>query len=251
MNLRYIILLIAFITNCITYAQQPGINPKNMSDCRTAQFKGNVATVHETITAIDYSHRTIKLGDVMNSSKYYYNENGDITKEERYDGNGLLVQKTIYQYKDGLKSVSTTYDASDIRTLQTLYANTADGFCARLRCTDAIGVTISTSEISIKENWTKQSEEFNDGEIVDSEWFYNAKGELIKTTSKGQGTNSISTITLNKEGFPSKMVIKNNGTRTTYEYTYGNISPEGNWLEMIVYKDGTPIEKRERIITLR
>ena len=204
----------------------------------------------KTITAIDYSHRTIKLGDVMNSSKYYYNENGDITKEERYDGNGLLIQKTIYQYKDGLKSVSTTYDASDIRTLQTLYANTADGFCARLRCTDAIGVTISTSEISIKENWTKQTEEFQDGEIVDTEWFYNNKGELIKKISNGQETDYISTITLNNKGFPIKNIVKTNNSRTIFEFVYGKISPEGNWLERTVYKDGIPIEKHERTISL-
>ena len=105
MNLRYIILLIAFITNCITYAQQPGINPKNMSDCRTAQFKGNVSTVHETITAIDYSHRTIKLGDVMNSSKYYYNENGDITKEDMDYTNDYLEYRCPYTGKDLRESI--------------------------------------------------------------------------------------------------------------------------------------------------
>jgi hypothetical protein len=243
--------LIAIILVAVTsYAQQPGINPKNLSDCRTAQLKGNVAILNETITAIDYSRHTIVYGNITAISKTYYNEDGNITKKELYDGNGTLIQKTIYQYEDGLKIAATTYDASDTRTLQTLYANTADGFCARLRCTDAIGVTISTSEISIKENWTKQTEEFQDGEIVDTEWLYNNKGELIKKISNGQETDYISTITLNNKGFPIKNIVKTNNSRTIFEFVYDKISPEGNWLERTVYKDGIPIEKHERTISL-
>lgn len=243
-------IITSILTTISLAAQQPGINPKNLSDCRTAQLKGHVAIVSETTTTIDYSRHTIEYGDVKHIIKRYYSDDGSITKEERLDGNGLLIQKTIYQYKDGLKSVSTTYDASNTRTLQTLYANTADGFCARLRCTDAIGVTISTSEISVKEDWTKQTEEFNDGEVVNTEWLYNAKGELIKITSKGHGTSSVSTISINDNGHPEKCIVKNNGKRSIIEYSYGKLSPEGNWLEQTISENGTPTEYKTRVITL-
>lgn len=249
--MRYHITLLSFLLTTLTCAaQQPGINPKNMTDCRTAQLKGNVACVTETSTAIDFSRHTIELGPTIGITKHYYDSVGNISKEERFDGNGLLIQKTIYQYKDGLKHVTTTYDASDVRTMQMLYANTADGFCARIRCTDAIGVTISTSEISIYDNKTKQTEEFQDGEVVDTEWFYNVKGELIKCVSSGQETNSTSTYSINENGFPTKCIVKSNNARIVYEYKYGKISPEGNWLDCMIYKNGVPIEKCERVITL-
>ncbi len=226
----------------ITSAQRHGVNPLGTSDRTVDQLIGKVKSYSERVIAIDYSRRTIENGPFIGASEHVYDERGNILTEQTFDADGLSLTKTIHQYANGVKNVSTTYNAQGNRTLQTLYAFTADSICARMRFTDAIGVTISTSELSHKADWACDEETFADGENVKREYFFNSEMRIVKIvkTSDSDG-KSEATITLNQNGFPQKMQVKSKTESSTLEYSY-EYDDKGNWTKRQTTLNGTPTE---------
>ncbi len=223
-------------------AQRHGVNPLGASDRATDQLLGNVESYSERVIAIDYSRRVVEEGAFIAASEHTYDEAGNILTEKTFDEMGMMLTKTIHQYTDGVKSVSTTYDSQDTRTLQTLYAFTADGVCARMRFTDAIGVTISTSEVSHKESWACNEETFADGENVKTEYFFSASLRLTKIRRESDSDGKRETIiTLDTNGFPRRAVVKSKTGRDTLEYSY-EYDKTGNWTRRQTSLNGVPHE---------
>lgn len=233
-------------------AQTHGVNPKGYSDAKTDHLKGNVRMYTEKTYIVDYTRHVIENGDFVSCIERTYDADGAIQTERTYDADGQKLTGTLYQYKDSVKSVSTTHDAQGVRTLQTLYLFTADGYCARMRFTDAIGVTISTTEVSHGDNWASATEYFKDGEAITSTYTYDTHGNIqsieIKGDSKSTTTYSYPLIADKTKRLPTKAIKKDNKNKTTYVFTY-ETDGQGNWTRRITTIDGTPSEVAYREIT--
>ena len=240
-------LFIAFCCGSECHAQRFGVNCSGATDCETAQLYGSVQKVTERVYKIDFSQREIRKGENLSVYAVEFNEDGSVRGEQTFDAAGELLSKTIYQYKDSMKSVSTSYDATGTRTLQTLYANTADGVVARMRYTDAIGITISTSEVSHMPQWAAISESFNDGEKVILEYFYNENRRLVRELKSSNNIVTERVLTLDNAGQPRKAVEKENRRKTTYEYEH-KLDSHNNWIQRIVRRNGEPMQLVEREI---
>lgn len=247
MIMRFLFVLLFSLLTANVIAQRFGVNPLRTSDRSTYQLYGKVSQITEQTYKVDYTRRIVEKGDFVSSILMKFSFDGSITEEQSFDDSGELLSKTIYQYKDSLKSVSTTYDASGTRTLQTLYANTADGVVARMRYTDAIGITISTSEVSHKKNWAAIEENFNDGEFVKTEYFYNSDMRLDKIIKKSGSDVSERVFVLDANGNPRKEISKQNGKKTILEYQY-KTDDYGNWIERLISSNGKVLEQTKREI---
>lgn len=245
--MKYFSIILFSVISVIVFAQRPGVNPLFVSDMRTDQFFGKVHTVTEQTFKINYERRVIKQGEFVGASTRIYNVDGSIATETTNDETGELLTRTIYQYANGVKSVSTTYSANGARTLQTLYAFTADSVCARMRCTDAIGVTFCTAEVSHKKNWSMIEETFADGENVATEYLYNDNLRLTKIIANSNGNRREMQFTLDTTGHPRRAITKGQGHKITTDYTY-TLDNQGNWTERIATVNGIPSEITRRVI---
>lgn len=244
---KILIFIFSLFSGMAILAQRPGVNPLFISDMRTDQLFGNVHSVTEQTFKINYERRVIEQGEFVGATTRTYNFDGSISTETTNDSSGELLTRTIYQYANGVKSVSTTYGANGERTLQTLYAFTADSVCARMRCTDAIGVTFCTSEVSHKTNWAMIEESFADGENVATEYFYNSALRLTKIIANSNGNRRETQFTLDNSGHPRRAVTKGNGRKITVDYVY-KLDELGNWTERVASVNGTPSEITFRTI---
>lgn len=248
LSVKQILFVAALVATSLSHAQRPSVNPIGLSDSKTDQLRGQVEQVLERTVSVDYSRHTVEPGEFISSFERNYSLEGAVTKDVTYDEAGLLLTRTIYQYSEGRKTVSTTYDANGNRTLQTLYAFTADGHCARMRFTDAIGVTISTSEVSHTALWASDNEVFADGEKVNREYFYNEQYRLLKITSQSDSDGvSETTYTLDAQGFPRRAQQKSANAKHTIEYEY-TIDEQQNWIRRVTTIDGRPAEITTRTI---
>jgi len=233
-------------------AQAHGVNPLGYSDATTDQIKGNVKCYVETTYQVDYSRHVVENGAFVSSIERCYDNNGQILSERTYDSDGQKLTGTLYQYKDSVKSVSTTHDAKGERTLQTLYLFTADGVCARMRFTDAIGVTISTTEVSHGKNWSSASEYFKDGESIKKTYKYDNYGNILSIEidgdSKSETEYTYPLLGERTKRLPSKATKKENKSKITYVFTY-ETDNNGNWTKRVTEVDDTPIEVAYREIT--
>lgn len=245
--MKFFSLILFSVCSVIAIAQRPGVNPLFISDMRTDQFFGKVHTVTEQTFKINYERRVIEQGEFVGATTRIYNSDGSIATETTNDESDELLTRTIYQYANGVKSVSTTYSANGSRTLQTLYAFTADSVCARMRCTDAIGVTFCTAEISHKTNWAMIEESFADGENVSTEYFYDTNYRLTKIIANSNGNRRETQFTLDANGHPRRSVAKGQGRKITTDYTY-TLDSQGNWTERIATVNGVPTEIAKRVI---
>ena len=246
---RFIILLFIINITTLLFAQRPGVCMKGMNDRQKDQFVGAVKIVKTVTYEADFSRRVAENGEFISSSVRTYFENGEIDRERINDEQGQLLSLTIYQYRDGHKYVSTTYDANDTRTLQTLYDYNEDGVCTFMRLTDAIAVTISTNNIKHGENWVEMSERFRDGETVNERFIYDKKGHLIEHNKFGSADQTINTTyVIGKKGVATKAKIKQNGTKQTITYEY-EFDTQGNWTKRITYAGGIAKEIATREIS--
>lgn len=238
---------------CFTHAaaQAHGVNPIGYSDAKTDQIKGAVKQYTETNYQVDYSRHVVENGAFISSIERSYDRNGQIETEKTYDNDGHKLTGTLYQYKDSIKSVSTTHDAKGERTLQTLYLFTADGLCARMRFTDAIGVTISTTEVSHGENWSSATEYFKDGETTRTTYRYDNYGNITSIEmdgdSKSETSYSYPILGDRTKRLPGKATKKENKSKTIYVFTY-ETDNMGNWTKRITYVEDMPVEVAYRKI---
>lgn len=233
--------IITLLSAGTALAQVPGVNPIGASDRDVDQVLGKVNVMTETTVAVDYSRHTIEPSGFIWKVETTWDESGMIQSSRSFDEDGLKLSGTLYQYKDGVKNVTTSFDSGGTRTLQTLYSFTNDGVCARMRVTDAIGVTISTAEVSHKERWSAIAEKYDDGEVVTTEYFYDANTRLIKRTISSSEQHSVLSITLNAEGFAAKSVLKDKHGKTTFEYDY-EYDNHGNWTRRVTKTNGIPTQ---------
>ncbi|MCQ2227631.1 MAG: hypothetical protein MJZ01_06975 [Bacteroidales bacterium] len=247
---RINILLIAALAAISAFAQFPqaGVEPIGMT-CRQAQgLSTNVQTIRTSTYVVDFSRHVIQQGEFLESVERNYNAIGQLESERSFDADGNKLRGTLYQYRDSNLYVSTHLDAQGQRQLQTLYAYTADGFCARMRLTDAMGLTISTSEISHTQTWSSVSESYNtDGESVETRYEYNKQGYLVNVTRRGDVTSS-TTFSYGFKKLPTKMTIEKAGSKETFTFEY-ETNTQGDWTVRTTYKDGTPVEIARREIT--
>ncbi len=226
-------------------AQRPAVTPLDYSDRDIDQLAHKVKSISETIYKVNYSTGEVQIGDFIAATAKDYNVNGDLTLHQTFEESGFLLTKTVYQYP----KVTTTYDANGNRTSQTLYSFTADNLCARMRFTDAMGITISTSEISHYTNHSRDEETFADGEYIRCDYYFNKNKRLTKVVIVNDKREKKEyKYSLEKSGYPKRETITADGNKTVISYTY-TLDDYGNWTTRIAYVDGTPTEITIRKIT--
>ncbi len=227
-------------------AQAPGVNPVGYSDLEVDQLYGDVVSVREKTFGVKYERRVVMEGEFVASTERNYDETGNVVSEVAYDSDNLIITTTVYQYADGLKSVTMTRNAAGTPTLQTIYVMDESGMCTSMRFTDAIGVTISTSEIEHGESSSAVYEQFSDGETVSTEYYYNSSKRLNKKVVTSDA-KTVTAISLNSNGHPSKAVVKDGSQKITYTYEY-EVDDNKNWTKRVTYKNGTPVELAYRTL---
>ncbi len=229
-------------------AQPAGVNPIGGSDALTAELAHGVH-IAETVTwGVDFSHRTIVKSSQSSHTIDEYDRNGSLLTRQSLDSDDQLDARVVFQYTDeGQKRVSTTYSKGD-RSLQTLYAYTADGCLARMRFTDADAVTISTTEVSTAESYTVTLEQFNDSEKVRTTYYYDKNLHLTRVVrDNGLSTSDLS-YALSYDGLPARAtLVSSDGSRQTLTFTH-DVDDHGNWVRRVTYVDGVPQQVSERKI---
>lgn len=192
---------------------------------KSSQTKG-LETVQKNETWYDeFGNDTAEYnnGELYRRTKYEYNPKGQVLSRTRYDASGNETETAVYTYKpDGTCTVSNTDKSFGMTELT---------YC------DKGGKTIKTVSPDNSERIytydtkgrlakVKSKVSDNGGVVVDIQYTYNPKGQLIKEISKGdyKWTTSYS---YNTSGLVSK-VKKNSATdgvpdpevTTTYEYEF-------------------------------
>lgn len=246
---RIIFLITLLQSSVLLFAQRPGICLAGMNSRQVDQLFDDVKYVNTITYEADYSRHIAEKGSFISASTRYYFQNGDIDRERITDEQGQLLSLTIYQYRDNKIYVSTTYDANDTRTLQTLYDCDSLGICTFMRLTDAIAVTISTTNIKRGDKWVEAKERFHDGEMATERYTYDKNGRLIQKTTIGSSDQTIETsYSISKKGHPTKAHTKQNGDRKTIKYEY-EFDSHNNWTKRITYIDGIAKEIATREIS--
>lgn len=235
-------------------AQIPGVNPVGYTDLDIDQLYGEVVSVRERTFGAKMERRVVMEDMFIACTERNYDERGNVVSDVAYDADDLIITTTIYQYSDGLKSVTMTRNAAGTPTLQTIYTMDADSMCISMRFTDAIGVTISTSEIVRDGNESTVYEQFSDGERVSTEYYYNSSKRLSKkvvTVFERIGdmgdVKSTTSLSLDRNGHPSKAVVKDGSGKITYTYEY-EVDEKKNWTKRVTFKDGMPVEMAYRTL---
>lgn len=224
---------------------QVNVSPIGMSDCQNAQLYGNVESITETKYSVDYSRHTIEKGQWTTSYTTTFTSNGSEKSVTLHNSDGSDVGKTITQFNEnGTKRVTTQYTEAGERTTQMLYSYTADGLCASTRVTDAMAITMATSEISHGKDWASVTEVFavSDRLSTTSVWKfeYNAEGRIIKQTVEMDGHVATSQVKLDANGHPKSVIGKtDNGEKSKFSYEYV-VDSHKNWTERVEYIDGEP-----------
>ncbi|MCF0190336.1 MAG: hypothetical protein HUJ96_03635 [Marinilabiliaceae bacterium] len=249
--MRYGKILLSVVITLLPSAvisQQFSVAPLGMSDRENDQLYGPVVSVDETTWRVDYSRRTVVKGEFVMSYLTTYRSDGGVESQINKDNQGMELTKTVHQYEEnGDKRVSTTYSSDGQRTLQMLYLYTSDGLCASIRLTDALAVTISTSEVSHGQNWSGVDEVFADGEVRATVYKYNDKGRLTEISVKSNNEQTRTEMRLDSNGHPVKQTVTSTTQKSTYTYEY-EVDEHRNWVRRIKYEKGTPVMLTTRII---
>lgn len=246
---RSLFFLASLLFSLAPKAQPPGVCPLHASDAATAQLIGRVKEVRLTAWVVDFSRHTIETGAQQTSCKTLYSEHGDVLEQLYYDADQQLDAHVLFQYDDaGRKRVSTTYDRHGERTLQTLYAHTADGALARMRLTDARAVTISTTEVSVAPTWTETLETYNDGETLRTRYDYDTAGHLLRFASSSPSTNTETRYRLDAAGQPIKASRQAAGKQQQAITFLHERDQTGNWTQRITFVNSTPVLLTKRTI---
>ncbi len=229
-------------------AQPAGVNPLGGSDATTAELAHGVKSAETVVWSVDFSHRTLVKSSQSSHTVDDFDRDGNLLIRQSIDSDNQLDSRVVFQYTDdGRKRVSTTYSKGD-RSLQTLYAYTADGCLARMRFTDADAVTISTTEVSTTESYTVTLEQFNDSEKVRTTYYYDKNLHLTKVVrDNGLSTSDVS-YALSYDGLPARASrVFSDGTRQTLTFSH-DVDDHGNWTRRVTYVDGVAVELAERTI---
>ncbi len=229
-------------------AQPAGVNPIGGSDAITAELAHGVHFAETVTWGVDFSHHTIVKTSQSSHTIDEYDENGCLLSRQSFDSDNQLDSRTVFQYtENGQKRVSTTYSKGD-RSLQTLYAYTADGCLARMRFTDADAVTISTTEVSTAESYTVTLEQFNDSEKVRTTYYYDKNLHLTRLVRDNTLSTSDLSYALSYDGLPARAtLVFPDGTRLTLTFTH-DVDDHGNWIRRVTYIDGVAQHVTERTI---
>lgn len=195
---------------------------------RTAD--GSVKAVEYTV--YDEHDNMIALigGDSAYYYTYEYDKDGNIIK--KYDG--LTNATEEYEYKDGL-AVKMRYTNNDGQTMEETYEYDEHG--TRIKTTHYIAALDDTSVNETKPEYDAQGrlvrETYynSDGSVFSvDEYEYNDKGEIVKETSNGAGSEYTREYVRDERGnvlSEHQKKVKNDGTvtgetRTEYEYNSDN-----------------------------
>ncbi|MDO4461922.1 MAG: hypothetical protein Q4C30_05415 [Bacteroidia bacterium] len=253
--LIYIVSILLMTICNYSFGQIPTMNdvaPIGMSDRNNAQLYGEVIKIEESIYKVDFSRRVIDKGEFINRHIVTYNSIGNELSDVKLDTDGTEAGKTITQYNtDGFKRVTTEYNEVGERIMQTLYLFTADGLCANMRLTDAMAITMATSEVSHGNNWASISTTYvgafgNDN--AESKFEYNENGRIIKATITSSDNTTVKLAKLDSLGHPKSIQTIVNGkteSKKTYKYV---LDEYNNWTERVEYIDNKPVEIRYRSI---
>lgn len=228
------------------------VAPIGMNDSENAQLYGKIKTVKETVYTVDFSRHTVEKGDFINSLVTSYNSEGYIETEVTLDSDGEEAGKTITQYNEPqVKRVSTKYNELGNRIEQTLYSYTAEKLCAQMRLTDALAITMATSEVSHGDRWSSITTTYVGAfgeDISKSRFEYNESGRVVKSVIESGGNTTTKQVKLDPYGHPKILVTSAKGQadqKSTYKYV---LDGKNNWTERTEYVNNKPIEIRYRAI---
>ena len=253
--MKQIAIALLILTTTLVCAQKipHGVCPVGLSDCNTDGFHSAVKSYTETTFNV-VSERGLTLkGEQTACVSCEYDKDGNIQNKRTFDVDGQKLTGTLYQYRDNAKYVATTRDANGKRTIQILYEqNDSNHLCTLMRMTDAIAITISTMRIRHEHLYVRTTETYHDGEVINTDYFYNKNGTLSKILSDGDAA-PITTFSygllpfLTKRVLPTKMTIATNRQTSVYTYEY-ETDEHGEWTRRTTYLDGKAIEIAERVI---
>lgn len=228
------------------------VAPIGMSDRENAQLYGEVISIKESIYKADFSRRVVEKGEFITSHKVTYNSAGNEVSDIKLDIDGTEGGKTITQYnEEGFKRVTTEYNELGDRIMQTLYSFTADGLCAKTRLTDAMAITMATSEVSHGDKWASVSMVYVGAfgeDTSESRFEYDNKGRIEKSIITTADNTTIKQAKLDSNGHAKTILTTVNGkTESKKRYTYV-LDHRNNWTESVEYVDNKPVEVRYRTI---
>ena len=248
------IIFLALIATLVGAQNIPhGVCPIGLSDCNTDGFHSAVKNYTETIYNVVLERGLTQKGTQTSCVNCEYDENGNIQSKRTFDADGQKLTGTLYQYRNNMKYVATTRDANGKRTIQILYEqNDSNNLCTLMRMTDAIAITISTMRIRHEHLYVRTTETYHDGEVINTNYFYNKNGTLRKIVSDADA-NPTTTFSYGIFSFLTKKILPTKKTiatlRQTSVYTYDYQTDEhGEWIHRITYLNGKPIEIAERVI---
>lgn len=177
-----------------------GIIPN--AETRQYAADGSLASVESTV-------------DGIKSKFVYTHSGGKVATEKRYDS-GKLLSESVF-----------TYDATGnlANTKTTTYYEGSDPYTAEYPATAK----------NVKKNADGTVTEY--GENGADYTIRDAAGKVLKTSVENEmdGYTDVRTYTYDNEGRLTKLAVDGVGT---YDYKYVKADPQGNWTEMVVYRDG-------------
>ena len=177
-----------------------GIIPN--AETRQYAADGSLASVESTV-------------DGIKSKFVYTHSGGKVATEKRYDS-GKLFSESVF-----------TYDAAGnlANTKTTTYYEGSDPYTAEYPA------TAKNVKKKADGTVTEYGENGADYTIRD------AAGKVLKTSVENEmdGYTDVRTYTYDNEGRLTKLAVDGVGT---YDYKYVKADPQGNWTEVVVYRDG-------------
>jgi YD repeat-containing protein len=226
--MKRLLTLFPLLATFFAFSQYTSREIKNLKITRvvkSSQTKGQETVQRNETWYDEYGNDTAEYnnGELFRRTKYEYNPKGQVLSRTRYDATGSETETAVYAYKpDGTCTVSNTdksfgmteltYCDKGGRTTKTVSPDNSE----RIYTYDSNGRLAKV----------KSKESDNGGVMVDIQYHYNPKGQLIKEVSKGD-YKWTSSYTYNAGGMVSK--VKRNSVTdgapdpeviTTYEYEF-------------------------------
>jgi len=274
-------LIIALLVT-VSYAQAPEKN-----DLHQLDLKGNVKSVHQTWYWAKDNSGVVAKGkkickDDMVESKILLNDKGNKTEDSRFNADGNLTLKLVYDYDDkGLCSVEDRYNSDGMMARHRKFAYKYDD-AGKVIEEDFLGVQITYGKTTytydskgnvIEKSWfnsdgtvgMKETSKYDDnGNMIETtnyvrdgkpEWRItykmDASGKLAEETWYKNGTKFFITYTYSydEQGRKTEMHYLNEKRKSYMKWTFKRVyDSHGNWTQEIQYRNDKPNTISERVI---